>query len=122
MARRASPEVPDKATLTRLKLSPEVGYYLVSRGIPLPDCPPAVKTPEAGEVLRTARFDPDRVDAVVATFCALQHTKGRWAGKPLRPDPWQVAYVLAPGRGCGWSANATWTSRARTGRAFILGK
>lgn len=87
---------PDPETLRRLKLSAEVGWYLVSRGIPLPDCPPAVKTPEAGEVSADARFDPERVDSVIATFCALQHTKGRWAGQPLRPDPWQVAYILAP--------------------------
>lgn len=90
------PDLPGKAELKRLKLSPEVAHYLVTRGIPLPDCPPAIKTPEPGEVLRGARFDPERVDRVLAAFALLRHTKGRWAGRPLRPDPWQVAYKLAP--------------------------
>lgn len=91
-----APELPDADELERLKLSPEVAWYLVSRGIPLPDCPPAVKAPEAGEVLAEARFDPEAVDKVLRTFAHLRHTKGKWAGKPLTPDPWQVAYVLAP--------------------------
>lgn len=86
----------DAATLKRLKISPEVGWYLESRGIPLPDCPPRFKTPEPGQVLRSARFDPERVDKVLAAFRALRHTKGKWAGRPLVPDPWQVAYILAP--------------------------
>lgn len=86
----------DKAILERLKLSPEVAYYLQSRGIPLPTCPPAIKTPEPGAVLKGARFDPARVDKVLAAFGLLRHTKGKWAGKPLKPDPWQVAYILAP--------------------------
>lgn len=55
-----------------------------------------IKTPEPGEVNRDARFDPDRVDRVIRAFCYLRHTKGEWAGQPLKPDPWQVAYVLAP--------------------------
>lgn len=96
-APRPTPDaIPGKRELARLKLSPEVAYYLVSRGIPLPDCPPAVKTPEAGEVLRTARFDPARVDRVLAAFSRLRHTQGEWAGLPLRPDPWQMAYFIAP--------------------------
>src|SRR5690242_7629098 len=92
----AAPELPDQETLERLKLSPEVAFYLVSRGIPLPDCPPLVKTPEPGETLPGARFDPVRVDKVLAAFAVLRHTKGKWAGRPLKPDPWQVAYILAP--------------------------
>lgn len=43
-----------------------------------------------------ARFDPDRVDRVLRSFGRLRHTQGQWAGRPLRPDPWQVAYILAP--------------------------
>lgn len=89
-------ELPDAEELARLKLSPEVSWYLVSRGIPLPDCPPAIKTPEAGEVLADAVFDPERVDRVMRSFGHLRHTKGKWAGQPLIPDPWQVAYVIAP--------------------------
>lgn len=83
------------AELRRLKISPEVGWYLESRGIPLPDCPPKWKTPEP----RTARgslFDAARVDRVLRAFGLLRHTQGQWAGRPLKPDPWQVAYILAP--------------------------
>lgn len=86
---------PSAATLKRLKISPEVAWYLESRGIPLPDCPPRTKTPEPREV-EGAIFDPARVDKVIASFRALQHVSGRWAGNPLDPDPWQVAYILAP--------------------------
>lgn len=78
-----------------LLLSPEVAWYLESRGIPWPDCPPAIKTPEPDE-LRGARFDPARVDRVLTSFSKLRHTQGKWAGRALRPDPWQVGYVLAP--------------------------
>ncbi|MER6792030.1 hypothetical protein [Amycolatopsis mediterranei] len=80
---------PSRATLARLNISPEVGWYLHSRGIPLPDCPPAIKTPEGG-ARRGARFDPARVDRVLDVFARLRHTQGNWAGQPLRPDPWQV--------------------------------
>lgn len=89
-------DLPDADELARLKLSPEVAWYLVSRKIPLPDCPPAVKTPEPGEMDKAARFDPERVDKVLKSFSLLRHTKGKWAGMPLKPDPWQVAYILAP--------------------------
>jgi phage terminase large subunit-like protein len=86
--------------LERLKLSAEVAWYLESRGIALPDCPPLVKTPEPGELrVPGARFDPSRVDRVIAAFGKLRHTKGKWAGSPLNPDPWQVAYILAPWAG-----------------------
>lgn len=87
-----SGEGPD---LDELKLSPEVAWYLESRGIPLPECPPKFKTPEPRDV-PGSRFDPERVDKVIAAFMVLRHTQGQWAGKPLKPDPWQVAYVLAP--------------------------
>jgi phage terminase large subunit-like protein len=85
----------DDAELERLKLSPEVAWYLTSRGIPLPDCPPLIQTPSPGEA-PGAVFDPDRVDRVIKAFSLLRHTQGQWAGQPLRPDPWQVAYILAP--------------------------
>ncbi|GII88265.1 terminase [Sphaerisporangium siamense] len=100
MARKTtrSPEVqlPPQEELKRLKLSPEVAHYLITRGIPLPTCPPLFKTPEPGELLATARFDGERVDKVIAAFRRLRHTQGQWAGRPLNPDPWQVAYILAP--------------------------
>src|SRR5205809_3312966 len=97
---RAAPraeDLPEPSSLDALKLSPEVWWYLVSRGIPLPQPwqVPLWKTPEPRE-LPGAAFDPARVDRVLAAFGLLVHTQGRWAGRPLRPDPWQVAYVLAP--------------------------
>lgn len=92
MVRNGTRSEPDRD----LNLSPEVAWYLESRGIPFPTCPPKIKTPEPRKV-KGARFDPGRVDRVVFdAFPLLQHTQGKWAGKPLRPDPWQVAYVLAP--------------------------
>jgi phage terminase large subunit-like protein len=97
-----SPE-PDKdsfgyykpAVLRRLKISPEVGYYLSSRNIPLPTCVPLIKTPEPRWV-KGAAFDGARVDKVIKAFRALKHTQGRLAGRPLNPDPWQIAYFIAP--------------------------
>jgi phage terminase large subunit-like protein len=68
---------------------------MASRGIPLPETPPLVKTPEPRTV-KGAVFDPDRVDRVLAAFANLRHTQGDLAGKPLIPDPWQVAYIIAP--------------------------
>lgn len=81
--------------LKRLKLAPEIAWYLNERGIPLPDCPPLIQTPSPGEA-PGAVFDPERVDKVLNAFSKLRHTQGQWAGQPLKPDPWQVAYVLAP--------------------------
>lgn len=42
------------------------------------------------------RFDADRVDRVLRAFGLMQHTQGQWARRPLNPDPWQVAYLIAP--------------------------
>jgi phage terminase large subunit-like protein len=95
MGTRTRSAATDKALLARLKLSPEVAWYLQERGLPLPDCPPKFKTPEP-RTLRGAKFDPSRVDRVLKAFGLLRHTKGKWAGRPLIPDPWQVAYILAP--------------------------
>ncbi|ROZ89002.1 terminase large subunit [Gordonia sp. OPL2] len=81
--------------LAELKVSPEVAWYCQSRGIPVPDCPPLVKTPEPRDV-PGAQFDPARVDKVLLSFSMMRHTKGRLAGRPLKPDPWQVVWVLAP--------------------------
>lgn len=83
------------ADLDALKLSPEVAWYLESRGYPVPDCPPLIKTPEPREV-PGARFDPERADKVIAAFRQLRHTKGRFAGQRFDPDVWQVAYAIAP--------------------------
>ena len=77
-------------------LSGEVRWYLRTRGYQLPRwCRPAVRTPEPRD-FPGAMFDPDRVDHVIQTLGMLRHTKGKWAGKPLKPDAWQVAYVIAP--------------------------
>lgn len=77
-----------------LGLSKEVRWYLNSRGIPLPTCPPAFRTPEPSG--RGVCFDPERVDHVLAAMARMQHTQGAWAGNPLTPDPWQIAYLFAP--------------------------
>ena len=85
----------DDADLDELKISPEVAWYLEDRGYPVPDCPPLIKTPEPRAV-PGARFDPQRVDRVIAAFRQLRHTKGRFAGQRFDPDVWQVAYLIAP--------------------------
>lgn len=69
---------------------------------------PAVRTPEPRD-FSGAVFDPERVDKVIAALRVLRHTKGKWAGRPLDPDAWQVAYVIAPV--FGWVApdeHGTW--------------
>lgn len=83
------------ADLDELKLSPEVAWYLRDRGYRPSDCPPLIKTPEPRQV-PGARFDPARVDRVIAAFRQLRHTKGRFAGQRFDPETWQVAYLLAP--------------------------
>jgi len=90
------PELPPADELERLRLSPEVAHYLLMRNIALPTCPPTIKTPEPGELVPDAVFDPRRVDRVLDAFSRLRHTQGQWAGRPLVPDSWQVAYVIAP--------------------------
>jgi phage terminase large subunit-like protein len=87
-------ELPDAATLRRLKLSPEIAWYLLSRGYELPDCVPAFKTPEPK--VRGARFDGARVDKVLHGFSRMMHTQGQWAGRPIILSSWQVGYIVAP--------------------------
>lgn len=107
MPRRTSTTLsPTPAELRRLKLSPEVADYLITRRIPLPTCPPLVKTPEPHG--RGVLFDGDRVDRVLSSFRVLRHTQGRWAGKPLVPDPWEVAYILAPTFGWTHKVDGRW--------------
>lgn len=77
-------------------LSPEVEWYLDSRGLALEDWQrPLWRTPEPGEETG-ARFNPSRVDRLL-TFMRrnLVHTQGALAWQPLEPSPWQVAYILA---------------------------
>jgi phage terminase large subunit-like protein len=80
-----------------MPLSPEVQWYLESRGIPLPTeyQEPLIQTPEPRDV-EGAYFSAERVDHLLRVFHALQHTQGELAGKPLDPDVWQIAYILAP--------------------------
>lgn len=102
------------ATAADLNISPEVAYYLDTRGIDYPTCSPRWKTPEP-RTMRGARFDPARVDKVLRAFGILRHTQGKWAGRPLNPDPWQVAYILAPVY--GWvrqDDNGEWVRIIRT--------
>lgn len=47
-----------------------------------------------------AYFDVGRVQRALRALAAFKHTKGRWAGQPLRLGqglaPWQVVWVIAP--------------------------
>ena len=80
---------------TAADLSPEIRWYLESRGYDEPKCHPLIRTPEPRAV-KGATFDPLRVDRVIRALRALRHTKGKWAGRPIEPDPVQVAYIIAP--------------------------
>lgn len=77
------------------ELSPEVQWYLESRGFGSPTCTPLIRTPEP-EKVPGALFDPARVDRAITALRALRHTKGKWAGRPLEPTATQVAYIIAP--------------------------
>ncbi|ONK09446.1 terminase TerL endonuclease subunit [Streptomyces sp. MP131-18] len=88
-------KLPGKRELDRLKLSPEVAWYLLDRGYELPNCPPLYKTPEPRDV-PGAWFDPERIDRVVDVFRRLRHTKGKWAGRPITLRSWQIAYLIGP--------------------------
>lgn len=77
-------------------LSAEVQWYLESRGYQLADhIKPLWRTAEPRDV-PGAWFDADRVDKEIRAMRTLRHTQGKWAGKPLDPDAWQVAYIFAP--------------------------
>lgn len=76
-------------------LSPEIEWYLESRGYAAPTCKPLIRTPEPRTV-KGAAFDPARVDRVIKALGALRHTKGKWAGRPIVPTSTQVAYIIAP--------------------------
>lgn len=90
-------KLPSDAELEALKLSPEVAAYMLSRGLELPEVwqTPKIKVAEPRDV-PGAVFDASRVDRVLAAFHMLRHTQGKWAGRPLDPASWQVAWILAP--------------------------
>lgn len=77
-------------------LSPEVKWYLSERDYALESwqCP-LWRTPEPRNV-RGAYFDPARVDRAIDSLSRMRHTQGKWAGHELRPDAWQVAFIIAP--------------------------
>lgn len=77
-------------------LSPEVEWYLASRGYVLPDHVEPLWRTEEPRDFPGARFDPERVDKAIGALSMLRHTQGKWAGRPLTPDAWQVAYLVAP--------------------------
>lgn len=86
------------ATRSRLsaEISPEVLWYCEDRGFDLTDVPkPIVRTTEPRD-LPDAVFDPARVDRVIEALRCLRHTQGKWAGRRLEPDAWQVAHIIAP--------------------------
>ena len=90
-------DMPSQEELDRLKLSPEVAWYMLSRGISLPEewQTPKIKTAEP-RTEEGAYFDPERVDRVLMSFHVLRHTQGKWAGRHLDPASWQIAWILAP--------------------------
>lgn len=88
------------ATRTRLprlasELSPEIVWYLESRGYGEPTCRPLIRTPEP-RMVKGAIFDPARVDQKIDALSKLKHTKGKWAGQPIIPTAVQVAFIIAP--------------------------
>jgi phage terminase large subunit-like protein len=76
-------------------LSPEVRWYLESRGYEIPTIQPRVRTPEPRDE-PGAVFDPARVDRKIKALGKLKHTKGKWAGDPIIPTNVQVAFIIAP--------------------------
>ena len=84
-----------KAPAREHSFSPEVEWYLESRGYEIPAVIPKFHTPEPRNV-PGARFDPSLVDKKIAALKVLRHTKGKWAGRPLEPSAVQVAYIIAP--------------------------
>lgn len=89
MARRT------RSPLLAAELSPEIVWYLESRGYEPPTCHPLIRTPEPRQV-KGAVFDPLRVDQKISALAMLRHTKGKWAGQPIIPTSVQVAYIIAP--------------------------
>lgn len=56
---------------------------------------PLYRSPDPSHV-PGAWFDQAAVDRVVRALRALRHTKGRWAGRPFEPEPWQIEHIIAP--------------------------
>lgn len=77
-------------------LSPEVKWYLDSRGYELPDHVEPLWRTEEPRNIPGAWFDAKRVDKAIKALSTLRHTQGKWAGRPLNPDVWQISYIIAP--------------------------
>lgn len=77
-------------------LSPEVQWYLDTRGYELPEwCVPLWHTEEPRDV-EDVWFDPSRVDRVIEACHSIKQFQGDWYGKPIDLMPWQVAFLIAP--------------------------
>ena len=76
----------------------EIKEYLISRKLDIPERGPHLKCPDPGRVVHgmQVRFNPKSVDHALRVISALSHTKGRWAGKPLKLTNVQIAYIVAP--------------------------
>lgn len=62
---------------------------------------------------RGLRWDEDEAQRAVSFFGLLKHWKGKWAGLPLKPEPWQEHVIIAPL--FGWKWEQTGLRRFRTG-------
>jgi phage terminase large subunit-like protein len=87
---------PAKSKAYAAPLSPEVEWYLGERGYELHSWQRPLWRTKEPRTVRGAYFDPARVDRVIDSLKRMRHTQGKWAGKSLAPDAWQVAYVIAP--------------------------
>jgi phage terminase large subunit-like protein len=56
---------------------------------------PLYRSPDPTSV-KGAWFDQEAVDKVLAFGRFCRHTKGRWAGRPIEFEPWQVEHFIAP--------------------------
>jgi phage terminase large subunit-like protein len=78
------------------------------------DSAPQWVTPPPWELVPEAVFDVAAVVRAIKALCELRHTKGRWARRPLVPDPWQVVWVIAPVFGWKYPADYHDTELAGT--------
>jgi hypothetical protein len=96
----SSTRSPDPPTMPAARAPPAED---LARGRPLPGHPrhPAADLPaedqDAGAAAsRRRQVRPGRCRPRIKALSLLRHTQGEWAGQSLRPDPWQVAYIVAP--------------------------
>lgn len=93
MTRTRSTELPvPQQALLDLGLTPEQ----IAEAM---DAAPLVTACQAGQA-EGAFFDTERVRRVLKALAAFKHTKGRWAGQPMKLGQglaaWQVVWILAP--------------------------